>query len=297
MKNSSSLRTLSLQFAPQLPCAFGEVTQAQILWGQGGTETLSKFRRVTALHLLVMCLEGQAEYLDANGVGFTINPGEIMLIPRRLAHAYRPTPGRGWSEIYVWFRGALPDLWWSSRFLGPGTTVLRADPLVFHARQLCDLLAAPATHSEQRISQLQSWLADLKAKSAEHAAARHAPWLAAARKELENGTMRRPELRKLAGRCGVSYESFRKIFALEAGISPGQYRLAFTIQRACQLLHTNQSLKAIATELEFSDEFHFSRTFHRSIGVPPGQYRSMIAIGPEAQGSPPGFWKKSTPAD
>lgn len=275
MKNSASLRHLSFRLAPLLPCGLGEMTGGQTLWDMGGTETLARFRRVPDLHLLVMCLEGRSDYRDENGVTFTIHPGEAMLIPRGLAHTYRPTPGHGWSEICAWLRGPLPDLWLSSRFLGPGTTLLRAEPLAMHARRLCDLLGTSSISEEQRLSQFQSWLAGLKASTSNQPSARNTPWLSAARMELEGGTMRRPDLARLARRLGVSYESFRKIFAAEVGVSPGKYRLASVIQRACRLLRTNRTLKEITDELEFSDEFHFSSTFRRAIGIPPGQYRSM----------------------
>lgn len=255
------------------------MTSAVLLWDRGGTARLDKLRRVPEVNLLVMCLEGQSDYVDELGTSLIVKPGDVMMVPRGLAHSYCPTPGHGWSEIYAWVRGPLTDLWWTSRFLGPGISVLHAEPLGDWAQRLCYLFDKSNTSigtGEQRLTALQSWLAALKAHQTKPSAPRQATWFPKACSELERGTLRQPDLHVLAHNLGVSYESFRKTFTAEAGTSPGKYRLAAMIQRACQLLHSGEmTLKEITIQLEFSDEFHFSRTFHQYIGMPPGQYRSL----------------------
>jgi len=289
MSRHSSLRHLSLQFQPLPPCPFGEVTAAALFWDRGGTVSLDKLRRVASLNLLVVCLEGQSDYVDERGTRLLLRPGDVLLIPRGLAHSYRPTPGHGWSEIHAWLRGPLSDLWWSSRFLGPGVSVFHAEPLADSAQRLCYLFekSNPGIRcGEQRLSGLQSWLATLKAHQSQSVLPRQPTWFPIACAELERGTLRQPDLHTLAGRLGVSYESFRKIFAAEAGLPPSRYRLAAVLQQACQLLQAGEmSLKEITAHLEFSDEFHFSRTFHQAIGMPPGQYRARGEGGADIQRS------------
>lgn len=268
---------LVLPFQPCPAGRLGEVTIAAVYWNRGGTHTLERFRRVPDLHLLVMCLEGQSDYLDEGGERRVIGPGDVMLIPRGWAHAYRPTPGHGWSEIHAWLRGPLPDLWWREKFLEPGLTVLRAEALDDAALALCRIFGKPAAGSgsnDERLSALQTWLTRLKEDEGQTTTG--APWFARACRILNEGTMREPELETLAERLGVSYESFRKNFATMAGTSPGQYRVAAVIQRAGRLLRGGGGTsKEIAARLEFADEFHFARTFRQRMGLTPRQYRAV----------------------
>lgn len=271
---------LSMTFRAAPPGRWGEIPQAALFWDRGGTKTLEVFRTVEDLHLLVMCLEGRADYLDERGVTATLLPGDVMLIPRGFAHTYRPTPGYGWSEIHVWMRGKLPDFWWKSGFLGPGLTKFQVAPAMDWARRLCRLCEGEisGTHAfshDERLGQLQTWFANWR-ETSRRTEREAVPWLNQACRELEEGTVRDPNLERLARRLGISYESFRKTFTARAGLSPGQYRMAALIQKACRLLRGgNQGHKEIAEELGFADEFHFARTFRRHIGLPPGQYRLM----------------------
>ena len=272
----------SLAYHPLPACALGEVTSAALLWDRGGTGTLEKLRTRTDLHLLVMCLEGRSDYVDEFGVTRVLLPGDVLLIPRGFAHSYRPKPGHGWSEIHVWMRGPLFDLWWSSGFLPPGSSVFSASPWLDAARQLCRLFEKPAASlsgSDGRLAGFQAWLTNLKGRQVK-ASSMQAVWFARACHALENGTLKEPALEDLARDAGISYETFRKTFAQFAGMSPGQYRSRAVMQRACRLIHHRlHGLKEIAEQLGFSDEFHFSRSFRRHIGLPPGQYRALTVGG------------------
>jgi AraC-like DNA-binding protein len=267
---------LDLRFQRHAPGAFGEIIQAAVLWNRGGTHTLEKMRTLADLHLLVLCLEGQSDYADATGTRLLLRRGDLVLVPRGLPHCYRPTPGHTWSEIFVFFRGSLPDLWWSSTFLAPGMNLLRAEPLLHHALRLCQLFRAETGSSDEQLTGLQACLAGLKAGVTGREAA--TPWFLQARQEFDQGTMRKPDLRELATRLGLSYETFRKSYTARAGMAPGHYRTEAIIRRACNLLNASPlSVKQVAYELDFADEFHFSHTFSRHVGIPPGQYRQLGA--------------------
>lgn len=278
MKQEIDRKRLSLHFAAVAPGLLGEMTYGELLWDQGGTITLERLRTVKDLHLLVLCLEGQSDYIDETGKCAVIGPGDLMLIPRGLAHSYRPTPGRGWSEIYVWMRGALPDIWWSSGFLQRSLSLFHVDPVTDWAGRLCRLCEGQlggvvGVSNDERLSQLQAWLATMK-ENAQRSDLEEVPWFRAACVALEEGDLRTPSFDELARLSGVSYESFRKKFTAQSGMSPGKYRLAAMVQKACRLLSCSKCRhKEIAEKLGFSDEFHFARTFRRYIGLPPSQYR------------------------
>ena len=231
-------------------------------------------RTMVDLNLLVFCLEGQADYVDAQGRRLVVCPGDIMLIPRGLAHSYRPTPGFSWSEIFIFFRGRVANVWWESGFLERGLNLLHAEPLLPYAQRLCQLFRPENGTSDEYLTGLQDFIAEIQAGATHPKPG--AAWFQKAVRELEEGVLHQPDLRDMATRLGISYETFRKSFTLWAGTSPGHFRTAAVIRRACNLLNTtSHSLKQVAHELGFADEFHFSRTFSRHVGIPPRQYRRL----------------------
>ena len=71
----------------------------------------------------------------------------------------------------------------------------------------------------------------------------------------------------------MSKYHFCHLFKRSTGLSPHQYVKRVRVQRARQLLAEHRlSLVEIANELGFSDQSHFTRTFHTVVGVTPSQY-------------------------
>lgn len=61
--------------------------------------------------------------------------------------------------------------------------------------------------------------------------------------------------------------------------SPSQLINERVILEAKKLLHlTYKSIKEIAQELNFEDEFYFSRYFKKNVGVSPSSYRKNVGI-------------------
>jgi AraC-like DNA-binding protein len=69
-------------------------------------------------------------------------------------------------------------------------------------------------------------------------------------------------------------EAFSMAFVRDVGISPKEYLNRRINQAAIELIiTTDRSIKEIAAELRFSDEFYFSRFFQKLNGIPPSMYR------------------------
>src|SRR5665213_2887733 len=78
----------------------------------------------------------------------------------------------------------------------------------------------------------------------------------------------------LAVNLGVSYEVFRRRFRRLTGKAPHRYRQSRVIEQAAELLcTTRRTVSAIAVELGFCDEFHFSRLFKKVRGQSPTVFR------------------------
>lgn len=80
--------------------------------------------------------------------------------------------------------------------------------------------------------------------------------------------------RDVSQQLGIGYESFRKIFKAETGVSPGEYHIQCRINTAKSLLlDTNSSIKEVALELGFHDSFAFSKQFKKVTGFAPGEFK------------------------
>lgn len=76
---------------------------------------------------------------------------------------------------------------------------------------------------------------------------------------------------EIAEICGISECYFRRLFEEYSGESPMQFRQSRRIEKSKQLLlaEENFSISEIARVLDFSDVYHFSKTFKKFTGLSP----------------------------
>lgn len=86
---------------------------------------------------------------------------------------------------------------------------------------------------------------------------------------------------QIAAKCGVSECYFRRLFQEYSGESPVSFRQRHRIERAKQLLlsEENFTVSEIAQELGFSDVYHFSKTFKKHCGLSPSAFVRSITQG------------------
>lgn len=73
---------------------------------------------------------------------------------------------------------------------------------------------------------------------------------------------------------GIGYESFRKLFKKQIGVSPWRYRIRRRLDLACALLQNPQmQINEISLELGYSSAYDFSAQFKKYFRVSPANYR------------------------
>ena len=86
-------------------------------------------------------------------------------------------------------------------------------------------------------------------------------------------------LSQIAAECGVSECYFRRLFQQYSGETPMAFRQRLRIERAKQLLLSDEQFTVgeVALELGFTDVYHFSKTFKKYCGQSPKQYIRSIS--------------------
>ena len=242
--------------------------------------------RVLGSYALIYITAADGYYADARGVKRDVGAGDVILILPELAHAYGPNPGTAWRHLYFVFSGPQFDLWRKSGLLDPARPVWRAEPVDFWARQLEETVRPEKGHGRSAaLRTLGRFLEVLGALLALRDTEARTP---ADRAWLEDGQrlLGGPDARgwlspqQVAQAVGLSYENFRKQFAMHLGVSPGQFQKRKRIERAqSSIYHGDHTLKQLAEELEFCDVFHFSKVFKQITGATPSVFRRQVRGG------------------
>ncbi len=78
----------------------------------------------------------------------------------------------------------------------------------------------------------------------------------------------------LAELTGLSCKHFVRAFKQSTGLPPHQYLIAQRVEAAKRrLVNAGASLADIAIQCGFTDQSHFTATFRKAVGVPPGTWR------------------------
>lgn len=84
----------------------------------------------------------------------------------------------------------------------------------------------------------------------------------------------------IAKACGMSRDMLSKNFSRDIGMPLKTYMTRALVQSATrQVLYSNKQIGEIAADLEFSDEYYFSRFFKKHVNMTPLQYRKDAHSG------------------
>ena len=82
---------------------------------------------------------------------------------------------------------------------------------------------------------------------------------------------------EMARVMNMGEQSFARRFSADTGISPRKFFERILAEHAVRLLTgTDMSVKEIAGEMGFDNEYYFSRFFKRHLGLPPGEFRQRM---------------------
>ncbi|MFE8072354.1 AraC family transcriptional regulator [Marinobacteraceae bacterium S3BR75-40.1] len=227
--------------------------------------------------LLIYCTEG-CGHVSVLGEAFTVEAGDLLLLPNGAHHRYAADSARPWTLHWVHYTGPLAEAFRKhmgfdedvrvrhlgrqprllvdfSGLLSVQQTGFRTQGLVHVANRLRQLLTAVALCDDPRRSEQTFDLALIHDYMREH-------------------LHERLTLEQLAKLTGLSPAHFATRYRKQTGVAPIKHFLRLKVERACQLLdNTEQPFTAIAAELGFDDNYYFSRLFKKVMGQSPTDYR------------------------
>ena len=101
-------------------------------------------------------------------------------------------------------------------------------------------------------------------------------WLDLVRDRLTAEYRSPPSLAALAASAQVHPVYLCQAFRSAFGCSPGEFVRRLRIEQArTELIHGDADITTIALSTGFSDQSHFTRQFHSSVGLPPAKFRAQ----------------------
>lgn len=227
------------------------------------------------------CVKG-AGFCELGGRRFSVEPGDIMVVPSGVPHAYGSHPDEPWSIHCFHAMGRhVPAL-----LAELGVSVQRPTLHVGHQRDIILLFSELRSsleddYSEPRLlyaSRVLSYLFGSMIRAGAESSPSGPGASSRVRSTLEH--MRRHfaaplRVETLASMAQLSTSQYAVRFRELTGDSPKNYFMALRLHRAAQLLDTTSaSITAIARSVGFDDPLYFSRVFRRLHEVSPSDYRA-----------------------
>ena len=217
---------------------------------------------------LALACEGQEYVLE----------GEWFWMQRPgVRYRFAPAPGHAsWGHYFICFSGELAELWHCEGLI-PVTPQQAPCVGVYGPRlaQIIALLSRTGAWAHLRaINALEAILLEL----AEARAPREEParsFLLQVMDDIKSAGGARSEISLLTERYGISARTLRREFKQRSGVSMQTYLVQQRILRAIALLTgTDLPLKAIATQLGYTDVTQFSHQFRKYTSTTPKRYRN-----------------------
>ena len=235
-------------------------------------------------NLLIACTQGKG-HLIWQDQEFTIQGGDLFLLPRNCAHEYFADKDQPWSIYWCHFAGELANDYINNLHQNSEPPVIKLGlntPGYSVKIQNCfeELLEVRKTgynlarfiHSSNQLKYLLSYISLLlQTKSNTNSDDMAFDSVIA---HMHQSLSSHVELEQLATLSGLSKYYFSRRFKQQTGYAPIQYYIHLKMEHACYLLDSkSNSVEDIATELGYEDAYYFSRIFKKVIGLSPKQYR------------------------
>ncbi len=231
--------------------------------------------------ILIVCTRGVGHCRVGDRLS-TVGPGQALVIPPNLAHAYWADDDDPWT---IWWLhvvgGDLPHFFSTLGVPGDETVVDLHDP--YRAVELIESAVAAMERDDtlpNLLTATGAGFALLALLAADRAAGSPggSQVVRQAQDHLRRNLAARTSVPELARTASLSVPHFSALFRAATGGGVVEYTKRLRMARACELLlMTSRGVAEIAESVGYPDPFYFSRQFRTVHGTSPTTYRDQHA--------------------
>jgi AraC-like DNA-binding protein len=232
---------------------------------------------------LVLIEAGEGEFESRTVPLHAVTPGDVLLLPPRSWHRYRPRQAMGWTEVWMELEGPVIEQLERAGTFGREARVVRPASWKtlhgtwreIHARLTGDDVS---THDPERGALgLRALALVTEQLSRTDTTDPASVWVRVAEQRLAADLRDPPGVEQLARELGVSYTHFRREFRRITGLAPHRYLARLRLMQARRMLGSSSlTLEMMAERLGYSSAFHLSAAFKREFGESPRAWRRRL---------------------
>lgn len=230
-------------------------------------------------YVLVVIIQGQGSYIDKNGNEYPLHAGMFFQRFPNVLHSNLVKPDSCWQEYYLEISGqffnALQDMNLIKSDLLTGNIKLDAGLENKFERLIKKFQDYRESEQTNLFSDFTSLLMECYERMQPDRSTEPIQQIVDLASEfLANDLLHNSSIKSFCRQHGWGYESFRKVFRRETGISPGQYRIRRRLDYSCELLNnTALSIAEIAEQLGYNSQYEYSAQFKKHFGLAPKFFR------------------------
>lgn len=238
-----------------------------VVFGREKCEKDHSFGPAVRTHWLIHFVVSGKGIFKIDDKVYTINPGEMFVIPPYKEIFYKADSNDPWSYTWIGFyvKGELPKKL---------ADVIRCPKAIniFTSMQECEKFTdGRAAFLNGKTWELFALLSEVD--NNKYKQYNQYTYIDKAIEYIHSEYMNNISVEEIANRLNLDRTYFSVIFKKEVGLSPKQYILSYRMKLAVYLLENkNLSVTVAANSVGYSDVYVFSKMFKRYFGVSPSKY-------------------------
>ncbi len=224
--------------------------------------------------------------LSRDGDTYSIPSESAFLVRVPSAHQYffPPNASQPWQFFFLYFDHPyiVERLWAASNKLPPVLTISASSVLISRAVNVFELVMQGLIrdHLAYELSLFEFMIEfERYTSSVRYPAVERDRLLGELREHVLRNIGQRTVVAEVAQTYNMSRSAFSHRFRKATGMTPALFSTKVRLEEAVnRLLHSNQTLEAVAEWTGFGDATHFCKVFRRHYRVSPGEYRKRLGV-------------------
>ncbi|PCJ52291.1 MAG: hypothetical protein COA79_24495 [Planctomycetota bacterium] len=247
------------------------------------THSPSKMNKMRYLgkYAFAYLIDGAGFYYDEFGNKENIESGDFIMVYPDTGHCYGAADNTTWETLYFVFEGQIFDYLRANNILNPKQPIFTLKPQIEWRRKLLKLMddfrKAKPSDTLTLIIQLQEIISHALKTPKGLKQIDKSGWVQKTIAYIKEYYLEEINYQELASHFNINYDTFRKYFKNEMGLSLTKFQLSLVMEKAgFYLCEENLSVKETSNLLNYCDEFHFSKQFKKTTGMSPRQYKLLL---------------------